>query len=213
MKKMLFAFLVVISSSLTTLGQTTSPPATACQLTASQAPQVRGLRLGMSLDEFLALFPGSRVEFADQLASFEIPQRYGINGINVYQLFRFGGDAFKGVSFVQAAFVDKKLGDFRLSYQNTLWANIDEFIDKLGEFFSLPKASTWSIGARDENSVNKIVRCIGVELSAGIQKMSPESQGSSLGITVVPTPTEQWSQRKKEADAKAAQAFKQTFKP
>jgi hypothetical protein len=212
MKTMFFAFFVAICLTITVFGQQTDTPS-ACRLTTAQAPQVRGLRLGMSLDEFLAVFPGSRVEFANQLASFEIPQRYGINMINIHQPDRFAGDTFKGVSFIQATFVDNKLGDFSLNYQNTRWANLDEFIDKLGEFFNLPKASTWSIGARDEIFVSEILRCVGVELSVGIRKDSPESQSSSLGVTVVPTPTDQWSQRKKEADAKAAQAFKQTFKP
>ncbi len=211
MKKTLVAFLVVISSSLAALGQTTYPPPTTCQLTAVQAPQVRGLRLGMSLDEFLALFPGSRVEFANQLARFEIPQNYGINSINVNEPARFAGDTFKGISSVQATFIDKQLGGFSLSYQNTHWAHPDEFIDKLGEFFNLPKALTWSITGRGETSVNKMVRCMGVEFSVGIQENTP--QRSELGITTVPTPTEQWAQRKKEADAKAAQLFKQTFKP
>lgn len=212
MKTMCFAFLVVTCSTIMVFGQQTDIPS-ACRLTAAQAPQVRGLRLGMSLNEFLAFFPENRPDIQYQLVRFENPQNYGVNGLNLDQPIKFAGDAFKGISGIRGTFVDKRLRSFDLSYENTRWATIDEFIDKLGEFFSLPKASTWTLLPQGEASPIKIVRCIDVELFANIQTGYANGQNSRWGVTAIPTPSEQARQRKQEAEAKAAQAFKQTFKP
>jgi len=54
---LLSASLLLISFAA--YGQTNSPPAQPCTLKIAQAPAVRGVKLGMMLDEVLPLFPGT----------------------------------------------------------------------------------------------------------------------------------------------------------
>ena len=61
MTRILFVFLFTTALTMTALSQNQNLPeiAPVCSLSLSQAPAIRGIRLGMKPDEWLKLFPGS----------------------------------------------------------------------------------------------------------------------------------------------------------
>ncbi|HMB26532.1 MAG TPA: hypothetical protein VKS99_00445, partial [Blastocatellia bacterium] len=61
MTRILFVSLFTATLTMTALGQTQNQPENTpvCNLSLSQAPVIRGIRLGMKPDEWLKLFPGS----------------------------------------------------------------------------------------------------------------------------------------------------------
>src|SRR5262245_58757263 len=61
MTRILFVFLFTVTLMMTALSQTQNQPeiTPVCNLSLSQAPVIRGIRLGMKPDEWLKLFPGS----------------------------------------------------------------------------------------------------------------------------------------------------------
>jgi hypothetical protein len=61
MTRILFVSLFTATLTMTALSQNQNQPENApvCSLSLSQAPAIRGIRLGMKPDEWLKLFPGS----------------------------------------------------------------------------------------------------------------------------------------------------------
>jgi hypothetical protein len=53
---------IVFGAASVVPGQTPSTTAGACKLTMAKAPAIRGLRLGMTIDQTLALFPGAQAD-------------------------------------------------------------------------------------------------------------------------------------------------------
>lgn len=142
---------------------------TRCTLTEGTAPTVRGLQLGMSAQQFLALFPGisKKKEMKDVIeraksASSDETTTLGIDPIA-------DGDArqFAGLEGVGAAFYKGRVVDLSLQYGGATWRTVDEWIAKLSESFKLPSAPDWVAGP--DEAPNKVVRCDGIMIEAAIQ--------------------------------------------
>jgi hypothetical protein len=123
-------------------------PAPKCNLTLAQAPVVRGLRLGMSLSELLALFPVSRyntsinqeVSRAEKLP--ELGEATLSFGLHQYPE---GEDRFAGVSQVGVTIFDRKVVSFTIQYKwetEAQWT-VESWIRKLAEAFNLPGSENW----------------------------------------------------------------------
>jgi hypothetical protein len=122
-----------------------------CAVGLANAPEIRGLRLGMSGDEFKAKFPltinparhslNPNVNEPDVL----VPDRFGV--INVpNETVGFSsteGDAnnpqLKGVEIRQAFFVDGHLAHFRVAYRDDTvkWENLAQFVVRTSESLGL----------------------------------------------------------------------------
>src|SRR5262245_54356299 len=91
MTRILFIFLFTVTLMCTALGQTPNQPETApaCNLSLSQAPIIRGIRLGMKPDEWLKLFPGSAQDEKIKAILDESPKypRYGLKDVVFQQAF------------------------------------------------------------------------------------------------------------------------------
>jgi hypothetical protein len=151
------------------LASSSSPAQTRCNLTEATAPGVRGLRPGMSTQQFLALFPGitkkremrDAIEKAKSTAGGDAVY-LGVNPVT-------DGDArqFAGIDSAVATFYKGHVVDFTVQYGGASWRNIDEWIAKLAESFNLPRAQDWQLGP--DESPNKVLRCNGVMIEAAIQ--------------------------------------------
>ena len=179
MNKLAIAFVALAFVTVTAISQASNPrPARPkCNLTEATAPSVRGLRLGMSTQQLLALFPGSSkrremkgaVDMANAATGNEA----------AYLVFdpATDGDAkqFSGVDSVSAGLNKGRVIDFSIQYGGVTWSDIDEWVAKLSESLKLQGAGDWTVGPSE--NPNKVLRCEGIEIEAAIQ-----GGGSSIRI-------------------------------
>ena len=200
MKKYAVALLallfVMISISQATPGQTR------CTITEANAPTVRGLKLGMSAQQLLDLFPGITkkremkgvIEQAKSATSPE-PVVLGFDPA-------VDGDAkhFAGVESVSAELYKAKVVDLSVQYGGATWPNVDDWIGKLSETFKLPAAREWTPGTGETPS--KVLRCDAIVIEASIQ-------GGSASIRIRNSVyMREMEERMKAADEKRRQQVK-----
>lgn len=169
MKMLGIAFSALAFVTLSASSQASNSPSfqTRCNLTEANAPNVRGLRLGMSAQQLLALFPGvaKKKEMKDAIDK----AKSGGEGEPVYLVFdpATDGDAqqFAGVEAAAAAVHKGRVVDFTVQYGAT-WKSVDAWIAKLSEAFKLPGAQEWAEGPNE--APNKVLKCEGVMIEAAI---------------------------------------------
>lgn len=171
MKKLAIAFCALTLATFAASSQASisKPFQARCSLSEATAPSVRGLKLGMSTQQLLALFPGSskRKEMRDA-----IDRAKSATGVEAaYLVFDAATDGdpkiFEGVESVSVALYQARLMDFTLQYANATWPSIDSWITKLSETLKLPGPQGWTMGPNE--APNKILRCDGVMIEAVMQ--------------------------------------------
>ena len=173
-----------------------------CSLTAASAPSVRGLKLGMTADELLALFPAA-AKRNDTIEAVK-KAKAATAGEVVYLSFNpaidSGKEQFAGVESVGAGLLNNRVSDFSVVYGGASWTNIDDWIAKLAEAFKLPAAEAWAIGPSE--TPNKVLRCDQMSIEAAIQ-------GGSAAIRVLNTGSQKAMQdRTKAAEEKQRREIK-----
>jgi len=139
-----------------------------CNLTEANGPTIRGLRLGMSASEVLALFPGvtKKKEMKEALDNAK-----STSGSETVSLGLDPADAvkghFAGVQSVSAGLYKARLVDYTIQYGGPTWRTIDEWVAKLSETLNLPGAQAWIAGPSE--NPNKVLKCEGIEIEAGTQ--------------------------------------------
>lgn len=117
----------------------TSASAQPCKLKIDQianAPELRGFRLWMTLDEVKARVPQVR---------FGAPDEFGVtkSSINPGYDSSFDQASFADVRTISFDFLDGKLTTLWIGYENSFkWPTVDEFVDGIGKSLNLPAA--WS---------------------------------------------------------------------
>lgn len=165
MTRILFVFLFTTTLTMTALSQTQNQPETvpACNLLLSQAPAIRGIRLGMKPDEWLKLFPGS-AEIEKIKAILDQPPaypEYSLKRIVFESPSNLGGwggafkilpeEGFSGIDRVQLTLFDNQIVEFQIFYSPfysngsrvPVWDDISQLITIFSETFNLPKISAW----------------------------------------------------------------------
>jgi hypothetical protein len=144
-------------------------PQSECGLTAATSPGVRGIRLGMSTEQLLALFPGStkRRDFKETLERAKAAGSEETARLSFDATADGGGDAFSGVDSVSVVVYKGRVTEFTVSYAGPTWRNVDEWIGKLSESLKLPGVRKWAAGPSE--NPNKILKCNGVEIEGAIQ--------------------------------------------
>jgi len=138
-----------------------APPAhiPACNLSLTQSPTIRGLRLSMTLDELIELFPGAN---PNEIRG-KVEQAKGVPNLG-YSHFNFSGtqhkDRLEGYSFSVNLF-DNKVTSFGVNYpfmnqENGIGRIFtgEQFRERLIESFKLPAKEYW-----EEDSSNINLRC------------------------------------------------------
>src|SRR5215470_2903777 len=126
MTRILIVFLFTAILTITALSQTQNQPENApvCNLSLSQAPAIRGIRLGMKPDEWLKLFPGSAQDekikaILDQRPTYP---RYGEKDItffppNSQNKFNYlPREEFSGIDIVSLHLFDNQIIGISISY-------------------------------------------------------------------------------------------------
>lgn len=179
MNKRVMAVFTLVLMTISAHSQAATQPLTQarCNLTASTAPDIRGLRLGMTTESLLALFPGSskRKEIRDALEKVKASTSEEITYLSFYPATDGSGGKFAGIDSVSVGLYKGRAVDFNILYVGTPWRTIDDWVAKLSETLTLPGAPEWVAGPNE--SPNKILRCNGIEIEAAIQ-----GGGSSIRI-------------------------------
>jgi hypothetical protein len=136
-----------------------------CSLTLAGAPTINGLRLGMTSDEVLALFPGSKNDPPVRADLERPPSRYGTSSFNLSPDKYESKDRFTGISQVTIRLLDGRVSEFRMSYNGPAYAQVDNFITKFAAASNLPKADQWEAYVGMENQM-KTLKCTEFEVQA-----------------------------------------------
>lgn len=209
MKLILYCIIFSIATTVC-LGQTQDQTKTVskCELTATQAPALRGIRLQMSADELLALFPGSsddsnikgRLDYAVK-APF-----YGVADIS-FQPDKYTTKAqFEGINDINVRLFDNRVTQIYVSYGNgdaPPWNHVDEMIMRVSEAFRLPSVENWlPVSSTD----SKTLQCSGFTVQVYAIRQE-NACCSSLNLKMQGI-EEKVTERKKATIEKAKRDFK-----
>ena len=121
-----------------------------CHLNLDNAPSVRGLRLGMTLDEFREHFSvASEATSSSSTQTNLMPNGDGVVAVPSQSTsFSEGGRVYNlekdNAHVGQLLFVDGRVAHFRIVYDDGVdrinWESIGQFVDKTAESLNLPKA-------------------------------------------------------------------------
>lgn len=171
MKKLVTALGAVALVMLASSSQASNPypVQTTCNLTEATAPNVRGLRLGMNTQQFLALFPAiaKKKEMKDTIEKLKSATGEEVVFLGFDPVIDGNGQGFAGVESVGAAVYKGRVMEIAAQYGGANWRTVDEWIAKLSESFNLPRAQDWVLGPNE--SPNKVLNCDGILIEAAIQ--------------------------------------------
>ena len=140
MKKLLLLAIVLGTASVVP-GQTPSITASDCKLTVAQAPAIRGLRLGMTIDQALAVFPGAKTD-SDVRARLA-RDYFGSQSAQVMPAQYESGEKFVGVNSIYLSFLDGRLTSFSINYKGPEWKSDEQFAASVAEALNLPGVGSW----------------------------------------------------------------------
>jgi len=171
MKKTVIATLIVAWITIPLYGKVTGQQSAQpkCPATEADSPSVRGLRLGMTIDQVLALFPAAikRKEAKPAIEKAKAANSSETVFISFDPATDSGKQQFVGVDAVSVGTYKGRVVDFSILYLGPTWKNIDEWIGKISEAFNLPSARDWVAGP--DETPNKVLKCGGIEIEGAIQ--------------------------------------------
>ena len=139
--KRLLLLAIVMGSSSVVAAQTPITAAGDCKLTVAQAPAIRGLRLGMTIDQTLALFPSAQADsdVRGQLGG----DYFGSQSAYVHPAEYEAKEKFVGVNFINLSFLDGRLTNFSINYKGPEWKSDEQFAASVAEALNLPGVGSW----------------------------------------------------------------------
>jgi hypothetical protein len=138
-------------------------PKVLCTLTTVQAPDVAGLRLGMTSEDVLAAFPGSR-EDAEVRSDLARPAHFGSIRFLIVPEKYASKAKFAGIKKITFTFLDGRISNMNVGYNGPEWKNVDEFVAKFSEGKTLPTADAWEAVVGMDTQL-KTLKCDGFEIS------------------------------------------------
>ena len=195
--KSILVMTFILTAALSTAGQTATPPPTQC--TVKVAPVIRGVKLGMTMKDVLAMFPGSRENemVKNSLTAGESYGSFGVSGFLVFPGQYPTKERFAGISSISFTFIDERLVRYGVAYDRPPWSHTDDFINKIAGAFNLPTAENWAVGQSF-----KTLSCDGFTMHAS---------ANSTGLISVMTnddPNRIQTARKAASEEKQRQEFK-----
>lgn len=172
MKKVLLIVVVLglVSTAAAQTSNTSASGAGECKLTL--APAIRGIRLGMSVDQVLAQIPGSEADsdllgrlsqvYFGYLSTFVVPGNYVTSK-----------EKFAGVSSINLGFLDGRLSSFSIRYDGPEWKSNEQFAARLAEVLNLPGVGSWKPSAN-----GLAIACDGFEIS--VQTFGPKDAAIAM---------------------------------
>lgn len=151
-----------------------------CQLTLAGAPDIKGLRLGMTPEQLLALFPGSEQD-AELRSSLSRPASpLGVSSFVIRpDKYESSKEKFAGVSQVTFTLLDGRVSSFSVGYNGPEYSHVDKFVAKFIEGTNLPTADAWEAYVGMDTQL-KILKCTEFEI-----RVFAGGQGGSLNYVLM----------------------------
>jgi hypothetical protein len=134
-----------------------------CQLTLAGAPDIKGIRLGMTPEQVLALFPGSNEDAEIRSSLAKPPSQFGVSGFLVRPDKYESKDKFAGVSHITFSLLDGRVSSFSVGYNGPEYSHVDKFVAQFVEGTNLPAVDQWEAYVGMDNQL-KILKCTEVEV-------------------------------------------------
>lgn len=147
---------------------------TTCTLNMSQAPVLHGLKLGMTPDEVLALFPGSKDDSDIRTSLSKPPSQFGTSSFVIRPAKYENKDKFPSISRISFNFLDGRVYTFSANYDGPEWPHVDKFVEKFTEGTDLPTVDQWPSNVGMETQ-SKTLKCADFEI-----RVFAGGQGGSL---------------------------------
>ena len=138
-----------------------------CQLTLAGAPDIKGLRLGMTTEEVLTLFPGSKEDTDVRPFLSRPPSQFGESELLIRPAKYESKEKFAGIKQITFTLLDGRVSDFTVGYDGPEYSHVDKFVAKFIEGTSLPTTDQWEAYVGMDNSL-KILRCTDFETNVFI---------------------------------------------
>ena len=195
----ILAMTFIVTAALSTSSQTATLPANQC--TVKVAPVIRGIRLGMTMNDVLAMFPGSRENEMVQsaLTAGENSGSFGLAGFLIFPSQYPTKERFSGISSVTFTFLDGRLAQYGVVYDRPPWPHAADFINKIAGAFKLPTAEYWTA----DQGVYKALSCDGFKL-----RTSVNNPGASISVLTSEDPFKIQGDRRAAAEEKQRQEFR-----
>lgn len=153
-----------------------------CSSELSQAPELRGFRLGMDIEQVSARFPTLKIAPADEFGFSQIELKfqsghiYGLSDVLMedetsasINRSRFSG--FDGIKFIRFKALDNHIFFLKITYDDTVkWNGVDEYVAQVSKTLNLSGSWTTISGAGEVGSAaqTKTLDCAGFRITAGI---------------------------------------------
>jgi len=134
-----------------------------CQLSLAGVPDIKGLRLGMTPDEVLAVFPGSKDDTEIRSSLSEPPNKFGGASFLIRPEKYESKDKFTGISQITFILLDGRVSEFTVGYNGPEYAHVDKFVAKFIEGTSFPAAEQWEAYVGLDTQM-KTLRCAEFEI-------------------------------------------------
>ena len=116
---------------------------TNCSLTIAAAPVLYGLKLGMTPDEVLALFPGSKDDPEVKSKLLLPPSQFGVSELLIRPAKFESKEKFAGINHIIFGLLDGRVSSFTVGYSGPAYPHVDQFVTKFVEGTNLPPPDQW----------------------------------------------------------------------
>src|SRR5262245_7701737 len=101
-----------------------------CDLTRANAPEIRGIRLGMTAEQLLGLFPddNNRMRITEAIKESKRPDRYGVGRFDLRSDTGLRDPRFTGLNYITVEILDERVTSFHVAYAGPEWNTIDQFV-------------------------------------------------------------------------------------
>jgi hypothetical protein len=134
-----------------------------CSLTMAAAPVLNGLKLGMTPDEVLALFPGSKDDSEVKSNLARPPGQMGESELVIRPSKFESKEKFTGISQITFGLLDGRVSSFTIGYKGPQYSHVDQFVTKFVEGTNLPPTDQWQAYAGMDTQL-KTLTCKGFEI-------------------------------------------------
>ena len=133
-----------------------------CSLTRAEAPEIRGIRLGMTPQQLMALFPedGNQQKIGEAIRQSKRVDAYGYSRLTLQADTPNSNPRFTGVNYIAVDFLDERVTFYHVAYNGPEWKTVRQFVGKLTEAFHLP-SSSWTGDDQDQQ-----MKCDGFIINA-----------------------------------------------
>ncbi len=150
-----------------------------CTLTLAGAPTISGLRLGMTAEEVLALFPGSKEDSEVHSNLSRPPTQFGQSSFVIRPEKFSSRENFPGINQITFTFLDGRVSSLTFGYNGPEYSHVDKFVAKVVAGTNLPPVDHWEAYVGMDNQL-KILACSEFEV-----RVFAGGQGGNLNYVLV----------------------------